>query len=495
VLTVVAIAAAAGPACGSSPANLAPPAVTLTVDSAHPGRALPGDYLGLSFEASVLDSPLLNPAVSNLPELLRDLGMGRIRFGGNSLDRVAAWSPDPGRPLPPWAHTRVRPEDLGRLGALAAATGWRVDLGLTLGHFDAAAAANEAAAARRLIGSGLGTVNIGNEPDLFPARYISAGYTYAGYRSQVDRYRAAISAAAPGTELAGPDTAGPGWLAAFGQDEHRGLAFLTQHFYPLTRCGGNRPSIAELTSGATARREQEAADAAVSAAHGQGLALRLDETNSASCGGQDGVSNTLASALWMVDYLLLAAQRGVDGVNVHGGLAACRGYSPLCLPGTRAPVAETEPGIDPIADLSLGAGQVGPSDKARLTAQPDFYGLLLVHQLEGGRWLPISSDPPGRLDEFALRMPDGSMRIVLDNPDPHMAMSARVRLAEKPASGAVLRLTGPSLGATSQVALAGTEVNDAGSWQPRTVERLPITGPVVEVGVGAASAALVTLSP
>ncbi len=467
--------------------------MVLTVDSAAPGRVLPEDYLGLSFEASVLDSPLLDPARSNLPQLLRDLGGGRIRFGGNSLDRVTAWSPDASRPPPPWAHARVTPEDLGHLGALAAATGWQVDLGLTLGHFDAAAAAGEAAAARHLIASRLGTVDIGNEPDLF-----SAGSTYGEYRSQVDRYRAAIRAAAPGTELAGPDTAGAGWLAAFGRDERSGLAFLTQHFYPLTRCGGNRPTIADLTSSATVQREQHAADAAVAVAHGQGLPLRLDETNSASCGGQDGVSNTLASALWMVDYLLVAAQRGVDGVNVHGGLAACRGYTPLCLPGARGPVAGTEPGVDPIADLSLGAGQVSPSGKARLTAQPDFYALLLVRQLEGGRWLPVRSDRPGPLQTFALRMPDGSIRLVLDNPDPHRAMAALVRVAEDIGSGAVVRLTGPSLGATSQVAFGGSEVTDAGNWQPRTVERLPVTrnaGPVVRVKIPAASAALVTLSP
>jgi len=491
----VAVAAACSPAAPASPASPASSAVVLTVDSTHPGRVLPADYLGLSFEASVLDSPLLDPAGSNLPQLLRDLGEGRIRFGGNSLDRVTAWSPDAGRPLPPWAHARVTPEDLGRLGRLAALTGWRVDLGLTLGHFDAAAAAGEAAAARRLIGSGLGTVDIGNEPDLFSAGYTHAGYSYADYRSQVDRYRAAISAAAPGTELAGPDTAGSGWLAAFGRDERSGLAFLTQHFYPLTRCGGNRPTIAHLTSSATARREQHAAGVAVSAARGQGLPLRLDETNSASCGGQDGVSNTLASALWMVGYLLTAAQQGVNGVNVHGGLAACRGYTPVCLPGARGPVAGTEPDVDPIADLSLGAGRVGPSGKARLTAQPDFYALLLVRQVEGGRWVPVTPDRTGPLESFALRMPDGSIRLVLDNPDPHRAMTARVRVDEHVANRAVLLLTGPSLGATSQVTFGGKEVTDAGSWQPRTVERASIADPVVQIDVPAASAALVTLSP
>ena len=76
MLTAVAVAAACSPASRPSPASPASPAssaVVLTVDSTHPGRVLPADYLGLSFEASVLDSPLLDPAGSNLPQLLRDL--------------------------------------------------------------------------------------------------------------------------------------------------------------------------------------------------------------------------------------------------------------------------------------------------------------------------------------------------------------------------------------------------------------------------------------
>src|SRR2546426_48771 len=83
------------------------------------------------------------------------------------VGRLAAWISDPGTPLPPWAHQAVTPADLARLGELYGSTGWRVDLGVTLGHPDAAAAASEAAAAVKWIGAGLDTIQIGNEPDLF----------------------------------------------------------------------------------------------------------------------------------------------------------------------------------------------------------------------------------------------------------------------------------------------------------------------------------------
>ena len=38
-----------------------------------------------------------------------------------------------------------------------------------------------------------------------------------------------------------------------------------------------------------------------------------------SCGGQDGLSNALAAALWAVDFMLGMAQSNVSRVNFHGG--------------------------------------------------------------------------------------------------------------------------------------------------------------------------------
>ncbi|HLY82590.1 MAG TPA: hypothetical protein VKQ71_06380, partial [Acidimicrobiales bacterium] len=422
-----------------------------------------------------------------------DLGDGRLRFGGNSLDRVTAWLGDPPAPLPQGAHAPVGAADLRRLGALTAATGWRVDLGLTLGHPDPAAAADEATAAARLVGPGLATVEIGNEPDLFaqdPDLGLG-GYSYERYRTEVDAYRSALAAAAPGLPVAGPDTAGLAWLPAYVRDEHAGLAAVTAHFYPLTRCGGAQPTIAALLSAATARREQSTIEAVVAAASRGGLPVRLDEVNSASCGGQDGVSNTLASALWMVRYLLDAGRRGVAGVNVHGGLAACRGYSPLCVAGASGATVVSRPGIDAVADASLGAGP----DDGRLTAQPDFYGLLLVHQLEGGRWLPVTSDRPSPIEAFALAMPDSSVRVVLVNPDARHAAGVSIRMATASAAATLLRLTGPALGAVSGVQYGGAVVAPDGRWRPGPPETVPAGPDGVRVGVGPASAVVVTISP
>jgi hypothetical protein len=463
--------------------------VVVTVDVTHPGAALPTNFLGLSFEASVLGSDLFDPARSNLSALLHDLGIGRLRFGGNSVDRVAAWTADPATPLPAWAHSRVTPADLARLGALAAATGWKVDLGLTLGHHDPATVADEAAAAVRLIGTGLGTVQVGNEPDLLGN--VRPGYTAAAYRADVAAYRTSIAAVAPDTAVSGPDTALPASLATYGTDEGDAVAFLTQHFYPLTRCDGRRPTIDQLLSASTLDAEARVASTTVAAGRALGLPVRLDETNSASCGGQDGVSNTLASAFWVTEYLVTVAQHGVSGVGIQGGLAACRGYTPLCVPGAKGAAAGTAPGIDPIADASLGAAG---SPDGRLAAQPEFYGLLLVHELEGGRWLPCTTNQLTPAWLAAVKMPAGSVRIVIVNPSPSAATDFTVRAPGHGGPVSLQWLTGPSLGATSGVTLGGAQAKVDGTWTPLTDAALAGSADGVHVHVPAATAALLTIA-
>ena len=478
--SIAAVLAVLLPAGVAACRDAQPAPVVVTVDVARPGNAIPDDFLGLSFEASVLGSERLSPSGSNLTALLRLLGNGHLRFGGNSLDRVALW-----------AVNRVTPNDLERLGTLSAATGWRVDLGLTLGHFDPRAAAAEASVAARLIGPGLNSVEIGNEPDLYAVdRGLKPhGYTFADYRAEVAAYRAAITVAAPGARIAGPDTAGLEWLPAYARDERARLSFLTQHFYPLTRCGGRRPTIADLLSTVTRQRQTQFIDRAVTAARASGLPIRVNETNSASCGGQDGVSNTLASALWMVDYLLLAGQRGVAGVDVQGGLAVCRGYTPLCVRGATESVPASRPGIDPVADASLGAAAgTGP-----LAVQPDFYGLLLVRHVVGGRWLAVTSEPPSPLRTFGLLMPDGSVRVVLVNPRASTS-DVVIHAAGRRAVTQVVRLTGPSLGATSGTRLDGAAVSADGTWKPVTDRRVRTVVGGVRVDVAPWSAAVVSLS-
>lgn len=57
----------------------------------------------------------------------------------------------------------------------------------------------------------------------------------------------------------------------------------------------------------------------VAAADAAGSSLVLGETNSVSCSGKSGISDTFGAALWGVDYVLLAAAIGIEKTYFHLG--------------------------------------------------------------------------------------------------------------------------------------------------------------------------------
>ncbi|KAJ9130923.1 DNA methylase N-6 adenine-specific conserved site [Pleurostoma richardsiae] len=67
----------------------------------------------------------------------------------------------------------------------------------------------------------------------------------------------------------------------------------------------------------------------VAAADSAGIPLVLGETNSVSCGGRSGISDTFGAALWGVDYVLLAASIGIPELYMHiGGTSEYSSFVP-----------------------------------------------------------------------------------------------------------------------------------------------------------------------
>jgi hypothetical protein len=118
---------------------LAPTAV-LRVDTSRPGDDFEVGAVGLSTEAEELSSGHLSADHPSLVRLMRLLGPAVLRIGGNSVD--LSWWTSSGEPPPPWATNTVTPTDLRVLHGLLTATGWRVLLGVDLGHFEPARAAD-----------------------------------------------------------------------------------------------------------------------------------------------------------------------------------------------------------------------------------------------------------------------------------------------------------------------------------------------------------------
>jgi hypothetical protein len=433
------------------------------VGAAPTGRALAADAVGLGVEASILRESELTAGHPVLARLLRNLGPGSLRVGGNSLDR-----PGPA-PAAPSAGA------LASLFALLRPLGWSLLLGIDLGRFAPAAAGDEAATAARLGGGALDAVAFGNEPDLFADRRAGIPAVRAGgYEvTQYLREWRAYAHAARNVPLAGPDVfdtpLGLRMLRALAVGGGPRLRVATAHYYPLSRAVRDPASpehadLAHLLAPATRARESGALEALVAAAGRR--PLRLDEVNSVVGFGKHGVSDTLAGALWTVDFVMRAERAGAVGVNLETSLDRCGSYTPICA---RSP-------SDARAD--------------RLRVQPNYYALLLVHLAAVGRILPVrvSGDPD--LTAYATSGA-GRVRIVLDN---LRASPVRVRLF-LPVDGGrarVLRLQGPSLAATGGATLAGRAVAPDGRWRPGPGEPLALApSGAVAVAMGGASAALV----
>jgi hypothetical protein len=101
------------------------------VPSERPGVEIPPDFIGLSYEKSVVSVPLFDASDTALVRLFRRLGPGVLRVGGNSVDRTS-WDPE-GLGM---QKGLIAPADVSRLARFLQAADWRIIYGL--GAFESA---------------------------------------------------------------------------------------------------------------------------------------------------------------------------------------------------------------------------------------------------------------------------------------------------------------------------------------------------------------------
>jgi hypothetical protein len=477
-LGLAGVAVAAAAAGSKSPAKARETVVSVSADRTHPGPAVPQGFLGLSFEMSAQPQMARYSDRGDLVTMLRSLGPGLLRFGGVSADTRIAWT-DTLTPRPAWATNVVDVDDFRELAALASASGWHIVLTVGIVHFEPQAAAREVAAAKAALGEWLSAIEIGNEPNSYAQHAMrSEPWGFAPYAEEVAAYRSAIEAAAPGIPLYGPDVSGSSAFEAWGPGEAvaEQPALLTGHHYPLGCEQKPPPTIARLLSPKIRAKEVGSVRRYVAISHAGGRQFRLDETNSVSCGGVAGISNTFASALWAAGFLPQVMASGAVGVNMHGNPTNCNGYSPVCAAGP----------------YELSTGQ--------LVAQPEWYALLIARELIGARPLPtaVSVKPSGaNVQVSGFLTPNGSLRFVVLDYDPlgRRGVVVRLKVGGAFAGASTVALTGQSLQATTGTMLGESEVAPDGSWKAQPAPASAGRHGVVSVGVAAASGALVTVVP
>lgn len=462
--------AAATPAYADSPA-------TVSIDFANPGGRLPGDLVGLSFEMRELGIGNLDARKGNMVQLFRTLGPSNVRISGNTLDRDGIWLADGQAlpsPQPDWLQHVVTPSDIERLHEFLRVTGWKTEIGINLGRWDAAAAADQAKVMTEVLGDQLVAVECGNEPDQWVGKgFRPTGYAYADYRKD---FQACAAAVGPDIPLAGPDAASPSttWAASLARDESR-LGMVMLHQYAMDPTG----TMARLLSPETRASQLRSITPNLNAAKELGKPLRLDETNSAWGGGIDGISNKHGSALWALDYSLQLGEAGVAGLNFHGGLGVCdqpiwngkwQLYTPICASGKAGELAQI------------------------YRVMPIYYGLWMARRLGTGQFLPVTLNTDRNITAYAVRGDDGRLRLAVISKEDPATGPAQLKVAVGSANrGAqVLTMTGSSLTGVD-TAVNGSTVDSAGKLKPGKPTRAQVRGGTLTVDLAAGSAAVLTL--
>jgi len=354
-----------------------PISATLTVDESTKLATIPPDFIGLSYESAQLANPAFFSAKNAaLIALFRELtNHGVLRLGGGTSEFTAFTTTEPTGPpsidaVGPDTSKNVKsdmpitPKSLRNLRAFLDATNWRCLYGLNLGRGPIERAAEEASYVQRILGPRFIAFQLGNEPDAWRNRYRPSTWSYPDYWKEWVTAHEAVVARVPEAKFAGPDVSNKmAYVTGFAEDVKKqsvaDVVMLTSHYYAMGPAGAPGITTGRLLS--PDPKVERDLQTAMTAARNAGIPYRMTEGNSCWNGGQPGVSDTLASALWVADMMLEFASAGCAGVNLHGGGN-----------GSYTPIAG-----------SIAAG---------FTRRPEYFGMQLVKPFAGATLLGCKLD-------------------------------------------------------------------------------------------------------
>jgi hypothetical protein len=418
-----------------------PISATLTIDESAALATIPEDFIGLSYESAQLANPAFFAAENTaLIALFCELGdQGVLRLGGGTSE-FTAFTTDETPALPPLgpvvigpdnsknvkSDTPISPKSLRNLRAFLDTTNWRCLYGLNLGRGPVERAAAEAFYAQSILGPRLIAFQLGNEPDAWRNRYRPATWSYADYWKEWTVAHAAVVARVPNAKFAGPDVSNKmAYVTGFAEDAKKSVpdvVMLTSHYYAMGPAGAPGITIDRLLS--PDPKLDRDLQTAMTAARSAGLPYRMSEGNSCWNGGQPGVSDTLASALWVADMMLDFAAAGCAGVNLHGGGNGF--YTPI-------------------------AGSLESGFQRR----PEFYGIELLKPFIGARLVRSSLDcSSDRIRAYAARKFETALLLAVNKTSQPAAIHTPIRHSKKQ-----WLLSGPAIDSTMGVTLAESHTN------------------------------------
>ncbi|HTD41747.1 MAG TPA: glycosyl hydrolase family 79 C-terminal domain-containing protein [Mucilaginibacter sp.] len=434
--------------------------IQVTINQSQPGNTIAPDFEGLSFETGSLtnSSNLLTTHNTVMLQLIKNLGPGVLRIGGNSSDNIF-WT----------GHARnsgtgsdsLTTTDIDAFAAFAKATGWKVLFGFNLGSGTPQAAASEAVYVNNSLGQGLYAFQTGNEPDIFFENgHRTSAYGYANFQSDWESYAAAVHATVPNAPFAGPDVAyNPIWVNQFIPAEYQHIVLADAHYY---RTGPSTdPTITYQTILTPDTRLPGYLETIENASAIASLPYRVSECNSVFDGGKKGVSNVFASALWALNFMWIAAEYNSHGINFHGGNGGF--YSPV--------------------DDGYGT----------TTAMPEYYAMLAFkYGGVGGAILPATlSTTAYNCSAYACTKAGFTYLSLINMESTDILFT--IQPGKTVAAIQIARLTAPAIYATTGVTFAGASVLADGTYTAGPTENHTINNNSFVVKVPAGTAMVVAM--
>ncbi|HEX4115667.1 MAG TPA: hypothetical protein VHY18_07310 [Solirubrobacteraceae bacterium] len=397
---------------------------------------------GLSFEYPLMEKAL-GPGACPSPALvatLRELGSPSLRIGGDSQDLAG-----------PTAAYRyfIPPSFWTALGCLARQSGVQVTVGLNFATSPLADELTTIAAAEQAIPAAQLSFSLGNEPDLYGISHIfpdepgvtipafrPSPWTAEEYASEWQSRRAMLGQ----VRIEGPDLAGIGWDTALEPTLSGDPPdVLDVHAYPTSACGAPLTTAARLLIEHASVGLVEKYSWLLNLAHTLHRPAIVSESNSASCGGKPGVSNTPVAGVWAARYVVAALLGGFQQVRFH---SAGGSYDPLVF-----------------------------NANGTVTLQPLGQALLFLH-----RWIPLGS----RIGP-AARVPGVLAAVVSDGRHTNTIVSS---FSSKPLTYEV-GVTGVAARVRSET-LSTSSSGEAGAWVTVRAHRARLRlAPNTVVAIGA----------
>jgi hypothetical protein len=442
----------------------------VTVDLATTVGTIGPDFTGFSYEKTHIMNGSLTSNNTNLIALYKLLGSPMLRIGANDVE-VCTWIGNGTAPCQPNGrpfNSKVTTSGVDQLCDFLAAAGSKGIYGVNFQKGDVTASSAEAAYVMSKCPQSIVGIEVGNEPDKFSKWDAQTTTDYEKFADAI--------VATPGALLVGPtctSKAATSYTVPFADTiaAKYGSRFtlLTQHSY-VAAANTTNCSVPNLQITTTLLTDIfDTVEAAVIKNNIPGW--RMGENNTCSGHGQQGVSDTLISALWAIDYMFEVAKRGGSGINFHNGELGQDGTVPFYY--------------EPIKEDKGVVVQV----------QPEYYGMLLFSQAGVGSMVSTTVTTGAQYFTAWAIKADGFIGVVLNNRDDSSGVSATVDLGSAVSGASAIYLEGTPAGnltaTAGNVTLAGAQVSVAGDWPRDPPYTQTVSGNTVSVYVPAASAALV----